>query len=136
MRAKGSATAEFRRSFTWRVAAAAVELISAMPLSIVAVRALDSHEAATFFAILAALSVGPLIGRLGLGPNVIRLVAAKADQEVRRQIAGAHLRATLLLSLLSSPVIALIGCSGLIGYANFLPAFLITSCLISSSRSD
>lgn len=130
MSVEGSATAELRRSFTWRVLAAATGLVSALLLSVVTVRALDAREAATFFAVLAALSVGPLVGRLGLGPNVIRLVAAEADPEARRQIAGAHLRATFLLSSLSSPVIALIGCNGLIGHSNFVPAFLITSALI------
>jgi O-antigen/teichoic acid export membrane protein len=99
-------------------------------LSVIVVRTLDAREAATFFAILAALSIGPMIGRLGLGPNVTRLMPAESDPEARRQIAGTHLQATFLLSCLSAPLIALVGCNGLLGHSGFLPAFVLTTLLI------
>lgn len=125
------ANRELRQSFIWRTLAAAVGMVSTFALTIIVVRTLDSHEAATFFAILAALSIGPLIGRLGLGPNVIRLIPAEPDPEGRRLIAGIHLRATFLMSCLSAPFIALVGCNGLLGHRNFWPAFVMTTLLIA-----
>ena len=126
-----SANIELRRSFMWRMAAAAAGMASSFLLSVIVVRTLDAREAATFFAILAALSIGPLIGRLGLGPNVIRLMPAEPEPEARRHIAGTHLQATFLLSCLIAPLIALVGCNGLIGHANFIPAFVLTAVLIA-----
>ncbi|MEI6253193.1 MAG: hypothetical protein WCP30_10335 [Mycobacteriaceae bacterium] len=125
------ANRELRQSFIWRTLAAAVGMVSTFALTIIVVRTLDSHEAATFFAILAALSIGPLIGRLGLGPNVIRLIPAEPDPEGRRRIAGIHLRATFLMSCLSAPFIALVGCNGLLGHRNFWPDFVMTTLLIA-----
>ncbi len=125
------ANRELRQSFTWRTLAAAVGMVSTFALTVIVVRTLDSHEAATFFAILAALSIGPLIGRLGLGPNVIRLIPAEPDPEGRRRIAGVHLRATFLMSCLSAPFIAFVGCNGLLGHRNFWPIFVMTTLLIA-----
>lgn len=125
------ANRELRQSFILRTLAAAVGMISTFALTVIVVRNLDAHDAATFFAILAALSIGPLIGRLGLGPNVIRLIPAEPDREGRRRIAGVHLRATFLMSCLSAPFIALVGCNGLLGHRNFWPDFVMTTLLIA-----
>jgi O-antigen/teichoic acid export membrane protein len=121
---------ELRSSFLWRVGAAAGGMVSTLLLTVVAVRTLNHQEAATFFAILAALSFGSKIGCLGMGPNVVRLVAAQPDAAERRKTAGTHLRATFLLSCLTAPVIAFIGCNGLFGHGNFLPALVMTTVLI------
>jgi O-antigen/teichoic acid export membrane protein len=121
---------ELRSSFLWRVGAAAGGMASTLLLTVVAVRSLSHQEAATFFAILAALSFGSKIGCLGMGPNVIRLVAAETDAGERRKIAGTHLRAAFLLSGLTAPLIAFIGCNGLFGHPVFLPAFVMTTILI------
>lgn len=130
MNTDSSAKLELRRSFLWRFVAAAGGMASTLLLTVVAVRTLDSHEAATFFAVLAALSFGSKIGCLGMGPNVIRLVASEADPIASRRIAGTHLQAAFLLSCLSAPVIAFIGCNGLLGDSVFLPAFGITTAII------
>ncbi len=121
---------ELRRSFSWRTIAAATGLLSTFGLSIVVVRTLEPREAATFYAILAALSIGPLIGRLGLGLNAIRLIPMEPDVESRRLIAASHLHAVVLLSMISAPVIALVGCIGLRGHANFAPAVILTTLLV------
>jgi O-antigen/teichoic acid export membrane protein len=105
-------------------------MASAFLLSIIVVRALDVHDAATYFAILAAISIGPLIGRLGMGSNVIRLMPAESDIEARRKIAGTHLQATFLLSCLSAPLIALVSCNGLLGHSDFLPTFVMTTLVV------
>jgi len=121
---------ELLRSFWWRVAAAAAGMGSTFALTVIAVRTLDHEEAAGFFAILAALGIGPSIGRLGLGPNVIRLIPAEPDREQRRVIAGIHLRVTALLTLSTAPIVAAFATAGLIGHGNFLAAFLLTSAII------
>jgi len=69
MTTKESPHVEIRRSFGWRMVAAALGMASAFLLTVIIVRTLDTREAATFFAIVAALSIGPMVGRLGLGPN-------------------------------------------------------------------
>lgn len=125
------ANRELRSSFGWRMSAAVVGMAATFMLSVIVVRALDLREAAAFFAILAALAIGPIMGRLGLGQNVIRLMRGEADAEVRRKTAATHLHATVLLTCLSAPVIALVACNALIGHANFFPAFILTALLIA-----
>jgi O-antigen/teichoic acid export membrane protein len=105
-------------------------MASTLLLSVVVVRNLDAQEAATFFAILAALSFAPKIGCLGMGPNIIRLLPLESDPGVRRQLAGTHLRASLLLSGVSAPLIAFVGCNALIGHTDFLPIFILATLLI------
>ena len=105
--------------------------MSTFLLSVIIVRTLDLREAAVFFAILASVSFGPLVGRLGLGHNVIRLMGAESDPQKRRRIAGTHLHATAVLSVVTAPVIALLGCNALIGQSDFAPVFVLTSLLIA-----
>lgn len=124
------ATAELKRSFSWRVVAAAAGMISTFLLTVIVVRTLDSKDAAGFFAILAALSIGPLVGRLGLGPNVVRLIPAESDHDKRRIIAGTHLRATAFLTLPTAPFVAFFATAGLIGHGDFVPSFLLTTAII------
>ena len=126
----GAATAELRRSFGWRMATAAAGLVSTLLLTVVGVRALEPADAAVLLSVLAALSIGPLLGRLGLGPNVIRLLPAEPDPERRRVVAGTHVRATGLLSSLSAPVVALVATIGLAGESRHLPVLLLTASLI------
>jgi protoporphyrinogen oxidase len=126
-----SATAELRRSFTYRTAAAAAGVLSTFLLTVVAVRALPPAEAAVLLAILAALSIGPLLGRLGLGPNVIRTLPAEAEPARRRELASVHLRATGLLSVLSAPVVAVVATIGLLPpTGQYLPVVALTIALI------
>lgn len=125
------ATAELRRSFAYRMAAAAAGLLSTFLLTVVAVRALPPAEAAVLLAILAALSIGPLLGRLGLGPNVIRTLPAESDPARRRELASVHLRATALLSALSAPVVAVVATIGLLPpTSRYLPVVALTITLI------
>jgi O-antigen/teichoic acid export membrane protein len=116
----------------WRIVAAAGGMAASFLLSVIVVRTLAPRDAATFFAILAALSIGPLIGRLGLGANVIRLMPAEPDTQKRRQIAGTHLLAAVVLSSVSAPVIGVFGCIGLIGHSNFLVVYLLAVLLIAT----
>ncbi|WP_284232563.1 lipopolysaccharide biosynthesis protein [Mycobacterium antarcticum] len=125
------ANSEVRRSFGWRAFAAVGGMATTFLLSVIVVRSLDLQEAAAFFAILASISLGPLVGRLGLGYNVIRLMGAESDALRRRQIAATHLHATALLSVLSAPFIALIGCVALIGHSDFVPVMVMTALLIA-----
>lgn len=122
---------ELRHSFALRVTAAAGGMISTFLLTVIVVRTLDPRDTAAFFAILAALSIGSSVGRLGLGPNVIRLIPAEDDHEAKRVIAGTHLRATVLLTLLSAPVVSLGATVGLIGHGDFVLCFVLTTVMIT-----
>ncbi len=126
-----SVDTEFRHSFLWRILAAAGGMVTSFLLTVVVVRGLDPRDAATFFAILAALSIGPLVGRLGLGANVVRLIPAESDPVARREIAGTHLLATALLSIITAPIIALIGCAAMIGQPGFVAVFVLATLLIA-----
>lgn len=121
---------ELRSSFVWRVVAAGGGLLSTFALTIVAYRSLEPRDAAVFFAILAALSIGPLLGRLGLGPNAIRLIAAEPGESQRRAIASSHLLATGLLSLASAPLVAVIATFSLRGTPHYLPTVALTAVII------
>lgn len=125
------ARVELRRSFTLRVAAAALGMVSTFLLTVVVVRSLDSRDTAAFFAILAALAIGPMVGRLGLGPNVIRLIPSEPDQHEKRRIASTHLMATVLMSLPAAPLVAFAATAGLIGHGDFLPALILTAVIIT-----
>jgi O-antigen/teichoic acid export membrane protein len=112
---ESGAKAEFRRSLTWRVATAVGGLLCTFLLTVVAARLLSADDTAVFLSILAALFLGSFLGRLGLGPNAIRLIAAEKDPTKQRNIAGAHLRATLALSALTAPIVAVIATAGFTG---------------------
>ena len=60
-------TQEVRRSFGLRMVVAVLGLVATLLTSVVAVRTLDARAAAGFLAILGALMLGPMVGRLGLG---------------------------------------------------------------------
>ena len=125
-----AAKTELHRSFVLRVVAAAAGMVSTFLLTVIVVRTLDSKDTAAFFAVLAALSIGPLVGRLGLGPNVVRLIPSESDPGKKRAIAGAHLRSTIFLTLPTAPLIALAATAGLIGHGDFLPAVALTTVII------
>jgi O-antigen/teichoic acid export membrane protein len=124
------AKAELRRSFGLRVGAAGAGIISTFVLTVIVVRTLDARDTAAFFAILAALPIGSIVGRLGLGQNVLRLIPAEPTVAKRRIVAGTHLQATVLLTLPTAPVIAVCATVGLIGHGDFPEALLLTSAMI------
>ncbi|GHE11789.1 lipopolysaccharide biosynthesis protein [Klenkia taihuensis] len=97
---------EFRRSFAARLVFAVLGLLATLGTSVVAVRVLDTADAAAFLAILAALMLGPMLGRLGLGPHLIRTVAAARSEREIAQAVTSHLVAVLLLSVLTAPLVA------------------------------
>jgi len=97
---------EVRRSFALRMAVAVLGLLATLLTSVLAVRTLDDRSATGFLAVLGALMLGPMFGRLGLGQNAIRTIAAATTPaEVAAQVL-AHLRAVALLSLVTSPLVA------------------------------
>ncbi|MGY2078760.1 lipopolysaccharide biosynthesis protein [Modestobacter sp. SYSU DS0657] len=97
---------EVRRSFGLRMVVAVLGLVATFLTSVLAVRALDARPAAGFLAILGALMLGPMVGRLGLGQSAIRAIAAATGPaEIAVQVV-AHLRAVAVLSLLTAPGVA------------------------------
>lgn len=126
-------TGEVRNSFVWRSVTAGGGLVATLLTTVIAVRGLDAREAATFLAILAGLMLGPMFGKLGLGQNVIRLIARQnvlRDAPDTRRMISEHLRAALVLSLLSAPVLALASTAALIDRPGHLAALALTSVLL------
>jgi O-antigen/teichoic acid export membrane protein len=124
------AKTELRRSFTLRVLAAIAGTVSTFALTIIVVRTLDARDTAAFFAILAALAIGSIVGKLGLGPNVIRLIPAEEDAQQRKVIAGTHLKAVIALTAPTAPIVAFCATFGLIGHGNFIPVLVLTASII------
>lgn len=124
------AKSELRRSFSTRVLAAGAGIVATFLLTVIVVRFLNNRDAAAFFGVLAALPIGSIVGRVGLGNNVVRLIPAEPDLAQKRIIAGTHLRATIMMTLPTAPVIALAATGGLIGHGNFAPAMLLTALMV------
>ncbi len=95
-----------------RISVALLGLLAAFAMTVLAVRTLSASEATTFLAILAALMVGPMLGRLGLGQSLIRALAGARSSDVASAQIKGHLRATVLLSLVSAPVVAWLAALG------------------------
>ncbi len=104
-------------------------LVATLLTTVVAVRGLDNRSAAAFLAILAALMLGPMFGKLGLGQNVVRTIGSQ-DAETRRRTVTAHLGAALLLSVLSSPIVAGIATLGLVGEPGHAAVLALTSVIL------
>lgn len=124
------AKSELRRSFSTRVLAAAVGMVATFLLTVIVVRFLNTRDTAAFFGVLAALPIGSIVGRMGLGNNVVRLIPSEPDRQLKRIIAGTHLRATFMMTLPTAPIIALCATVGLIGQQNFVPALLLTTLMV------
>jgi O-antigen/teichoic acid export membrane protein len=120
---------EFRNSFVWRSVTAGGGLVATLLTTVVAVRGLNAREAAVFLAILAGLMIGPMFGKLGLGQNVIRLVASMNPEDSRRMISS-HLRAAFILSMLSAPVLAFASTAALLSESGHLTVLVLTSILL------
>lgn len=118
---------EARRSYGLRFVAAGIGLPSTFATTIVVVRTLGSTDAATYLSILAALFIGPMIGRLGLGQNAMRLLAAEQHDE---RTVSTHLAATAALSGLSAPIVAYVATFALHSWSQRLPVMALTSVLI------
>jgi O-antigen/teichoic acid export membrane protein len=126
----GEPLSELRRSFLLRVGTAVGGLLSTFLTTIVAVRALPKADAAAFLGILAALMLGPMLGRFGLGQNVLRTLGAEHDLSVRRRSAGTHLRISLVFAAVTAPAVAVAATVALLGQASFWPVTLVTAALI------
>lgn len=122
-------TGEFRHSFAWRSVSAGGGLVATLLTTVVAVRGLDPREAAAFLAILAGMMLGPMFGKLGLGQNVIRLIASSDGPDTPRMISE-HLRAAFVLSVLSAPVLAFASTAALVNRPGQLAALVLTSVLL------
>ncbi|MGW0036468.1 lipopolysaccharide biosynthesis protein [Gordonia sp. NPDC003376] len=118
--------AEVRRSFALRVLAAAIGLGSTFLVTVMVYRVLPVRESSVFFAILAALAIGPMVGRLGLGPNVIRLLPTATTLTGRRRIATVHLQATLMISAVTAPFVTVVATWAFRGQPGYAAVVVMT----------
>jgi len=121
---------ELRRSFGLRGLAAVGGLLATFLTTVIAVRSLDPREAVTLLAVLAALMLGPMVGRLGLGQNVLRTLSAQTEPAVARRLAGAHLRTATASTAISAPLVAAAATAGLFGTPQFVPVLVLTALLV------
>ena len=103
---------EVQSSFLLRVGAATLGLAATFVATVVANRSLDARSASIFLAILAALMLGPLIGRMGLGTSAIRQITAATAPGAAGGVAASHLWATLVVSLMTAPLVAVVATAG------------------------
>lgn len=103
-----TARRELRRSFSLRVLTAVGGLLSTFVTLGLVSRYLSAEDAAVYLGVLAALMLGPMLGRFGLGQNVLRTIGQESDLGRRRHVAGTHLRIALFLTALTAPFVAVI----------------------------
>lgn len=124
------ARAEVRRSFGWRAPTAIGGLLATFLVTVVAVRALGALDSAVFLSALVALNFGPMLGRLGLGQNVLRLIPGQPDAAERRKVAGVHLLATILLASVTAPIVAFVAAAGALGGPDHLMIIVLIVALV------
>ncbi len=128
--ARAAGRSELGSSFALRALTAVGGVGATLLTTVVAVRQLDPREAAAFLAVLAGLMLGPMIGKMGLGQNVIRLVAAHGQGDHRRAVIGAHLRISALLAVASAPVIAVLSTASVAGSASHGTVLVLVTVLL------
>ncbi len=114
-RPNAPSSGEFRRSFVRRILVAPVGTVATFALTAIAARTLGSAELTIFYALLAALTIGPILGRFGLNQRAVRDLAAartRDDLEVAASLARRHVRSALLPQLVAAPVISVLFIAG------------------------
>jgi O-antigen/teichoic acid export membrane protein len=106
---------ELRRSLSWRLLVAAVGTVATFALTTVVARTLPPAEVTVFYALLAALMIGPILGRFGLNQWAVRdLASVRTRQELGAAVALGrhHTRSAAIPAALAAPVISLLFIAG------------------------
>ena len=104
--------AHLKRNFAPRLVMAGFGMATTFVLTLLAVRILDARAATAFAAIVAALMIGPMLGRLGLGTRAMLLIAGETGAQ-RAEVASDHLFATAVFATLTAPAIAFVATTSL-----------------------
>ncbi|MDH4365042.1 MAG: glycosyltransferase, partial [Acidimicrobiia bacterium] len=129
------ATAEFWRSFSWRLAMAPLGTVATFAFAAMAARTLDDDAVNVVYALLTALMIGPILSRFGLHQEAVRAIAA--ERTVRGEgaataLARRHLISSLRRTLLANPVIAVAVLAGVYGDQDHLAHLVLASVVLSA----
>lgn len=106
---------ELKRSYLLRFMTAGLGLLGTFSVTVLVVRVLPPREASTYFGVLAALFLGPMIGRLGLGQSAIRELSDDHHEHRGSRVASRSIWATAGLSVVTAPFVAWLATVGLAG---------------------
>ncbi len=101
--------AEFGRSFSWRLVLAPLGTAATFGLTGIATRTMEPADVTILYAVLAALMIGPILGRFGLNQWAVRDLAAMRTSQDPATVAGLARRfaATAVLpAVLTAPLVA------------------------------
>ena len=74
-------SAEFGRSLSWRLLVAPIGTVATFTLTAIAARTLSPGDVTIFYALLAALMIGPILGRFGLNQWAVKDLASLRTRE-------------------------------------------------------
>ncbi len=112
-----------------RTVAAFVGLLASFALTVLAVRRLDDPGSATFLSILAAMMIGPLIGRFGLGTRSMQLLSEETGRP-DEAVVGLHVWTTAAVTALVALPVALVSTIPLAGRSSRWPVVAVAAGLV------
>ncbi len=128
-------TAEFWRSFSWRLAMAPLGTVATFAFAAMAARTLDDDGVNVVYALLTALMIGPILSRFGLHQEAVRAIAAERTargEMAATALARRHLVSSLRRTLLANPVIAVAVLAGVYGDQGHLAHLALASVVLSA----
>ncbi len=128
-------TAEFWRSFSWRLAMAPLGTVATFAFAAMAARTLEDDGVNVVYALLTALMIGPIRSRFGLHQEAVRAIAAERiarGEMAATALARRHLLSSLRRTLLANPVIAVAVLAGVYGDQGHLAHLALASVVLSA----
>jgi O-antigen/teichoic acid export membrane protein len=102
-------SAEFRRSLSWRLLAAPIGTLATFVLTAIAARRLTPADLTVFYALLAALMIGPILGRFGLNQWAVKDLASlrtRDDVEAAVALGRRYVISAVAPAALAAPIIS------------------------------
>ncbi|MEL7155972.1 MAG: glycosyltransferase, partial [Actinomycetota bacterium] len=110
--------AEFGRSLSWRLLAAPIGTVATFALTTIIARTLGPAEVTVSYTLLAALMIGPILGRFGLNQWAVRdLAALRTNEDLATAVVAARRLAIAVVgpAAIAAPLISVVFVAGIWG---------------------
>lgn len=111
-------SAEFGRSLSWRLLAAPIGTVATFGLTTIVTRTLPPAEVTVSYTLLAALMIGPILGRFGLNQWAVRdLAALRTNEDLATAVTAARRLAVAVVgpAAIAAPLISVVFVAGIWG---------------------